>query len=245
MSSSSSSSSSLHLNNTRKRRRQNRGNLPPKKSQKTMEAMSAMHPTHVIVENQDNAKTISIDPNFPLAGQFSNQVYNIVQSYELVTTATSTSTPTFSAYSFSISGLDDSTVLASVFDQYRIRMIEVTAYPGASASLVQTNNSSGVTHIVIDYDDTTALTTVAQALDYQNCMVVPTGNSWKRTFVPHVAIAAYSGAFTSFANDVAPWIDFSSPNVQHYGLKIANTVSSVSASYNLIVRLFIQCKNSR
>jgi hypothetical protein len=244
MSSSSSSSNSLQLTGRKRKRSQNRTSSGRKRL-KTLETDSALHPTHVVVENQDNTKTTPIDPVFPIGGQFSNQVYNIVQSYETTSAATSTTNPTFNTFSFALSNLDDSSALGAVFDQYRIKMIEVTAYPGASGSYVQTNNSGGVTHIVIDYDDASALTTVAAALDYQNCMVVPTGNAWKRTFVPHVALAAYSGAFTSFANFEPVWCDFASPSIAHFGLKIANTASLAVISYNLIVRMHIQCRNLR
>jgi len=35
-----------------------------------------------------------------------------------------------------------------------------------------------------------------------------------------MAVAAFSGAFTSYSNVPAGWIDSASPGVQHYGLKL-------------------------
>lgn len=51
-----------------------------------------------------------------------------------------------------------------------------------------------------------------------------------------MAVAVYSGAFTSFANAPSSWIDSGSPNVQHYGLKAAVTATAAVQTYNLQVR---------
>ena len=49
---------------------------------------------------------------------------------------------------------------------------------------------------------------------------------------PRISTAAYSGAFTSYTNTKAPWIDCNSPTVQHFGMKfgIDATMNNQAAS---------------
>jgi len=72
---------------------------------------------------------------------------------------------------------------------------------------------------VIDYDNGTALTSTAAAREYDNCMILTPAESGERIFIPRMALAAYSGAFTSYANVEPQWIDTASTGVIHYGLK--------------------------
>jgi hypothetical protein len=179
---------------------------------------------------------------FPLRDAWAKKVYNIIQSYEILGVATtSTVAATFSANSFAVSSLDQINSLTAVFDQYRVAMVEITYIP------VELNYglSSGLFTSVIDYDDSAALTTVPQALDYSNSITVGGGAVLRRTFVPHMAMAAYSGAFTSFANEGPKWIDAASTGVQHFGVKTAATITTQVVTYNALVRLWTQWRNVR
>lgn len=190
-----------------------------------------------VLQGQNN-----LDPDFPNVNR-DNQVFNLVQSYEILTAhQTSTSISTFSAFSFTVNNLDQVSALSSVFDQYRICMVEFLLYPALLNTAVL---NEGLMTSVIDYDDAANLTSVASALDYTNALTYPGGVTHRRCFVPHSAAAAYSGAFTSYQNNVKAWIDFGSPSVQHYGIKFASTVTSSVVTYNAVVRLWIQCKNVR
>lgn len=46
---------------------------------------------------------------------------------------------------------------------------------------------------------------------------------------PRTAMAAYSGAFTSYANMSDQWIDLNSTSVQYYGFKLLLPPASVSS----------------
>jgi len=70
-------------------------------------------------------------------------------------------------------------------------------------------------------------------------------DSHYRKFIPHVAVASYSGTFTSFTNEVAPWIDIASPSVQHYGLKTACTPTTAVVQYTARARLSVSFRNVR
>jgi hypothetical protein len=186
-----------------------------------------------------------IDIPFPLAGSLSNRVYDFVQSYEIPAWQTSSAAAnTYVSNSFTFGSLDQVTSLAQVFDQYRIAHIKVVLIPKLEVVDAVANNA-GLFTSVIDYDDTNVLTSIGQALDYQNALTTRGTEVHVRTFVPHVAVASYSGAFTSFANETSPWIDCSSANVQHYGVKTAWTVTSAAMIYDAIVSFHIQLRNVR
>jgi hypothetical protein len=123
-------------------------------------------------------------------------------------------------------------------------MLEISYIPRSNSNTALTSNE-GLFTTVIDYDDATALSTQAQALDYSSALTCEGYLSQRRVFVPHIAVAAYSGTFTSFANEEAPWIDSSSNSVQHYGLKTAWTASTSVCTYDLLIRGWFQFRNVR
>jgi hypothetical protein len=118
--------------------------------------------------------------------------------------------------------------LQALFDQYRIVGVEVLIVPQSNFVAAAATATAGMMHSVVDYDDATPLANEQNALDYQNCLTSSASDGHFRKFVPHAAVAAYSGAFTSFTNVESPWIDAAYPSVQHYGLKVVNTTASVA-----------------
>lgn len=130
---------------------------------------------------------------------------------------TSVSVPTFASQYFTMSNFGGASAFLSVFDQYRFDQIE---------AWVETTSAQGTTSLpeiatCVDLDDANLPTTYQSVADHQQALI---GNGmaaryhkWK----PHRAIAAFSGAFTSYANEPADWCDSASPNIQHYGLKLA------------------------
>jgi hypothetical protein len=151
---------------------------------------------------------------------------------------TSTSVPTFSSITVSLSQFDSASSLVQVFDQYRIMEIEIWITPQTSADV---STRQGQYFSVLDFDDATLLSTTAQALDYPTCVATPQSTGHYRRFAPHVAIAAYGGSvFTSFANQISPWLDTSSSSIPHYGVKIAAGVSNGTIqTFDLTVRALI------
>lgn len=131
-------------------------------------------------------------------------------------TASGTSVPTYN-FTLANSGLGSGS-----FDQYRIEAIRFSILPQNNAVGLVTNAATTLQKVycVIDYDDSTALASVGSALQYNNCITLSPGESLCRLFQPHMAIGAYSGAFTSFANVKPMWVDAASTGVQHYGIKL-------------------------
>jgi hypothetical protein len=131
-------------------------------------------------------------------------------------------TQTVASYYFSLSDLDNYSLLTGVFDQYRIEAVRFIIRPNQNAIGLFTNSTTSVVplYCVIDYDNATNLSTAALARSYDTCMIIAPGESACRTFKPRMAVAAYSSTFVSFANEAPQWIDCASPNVQHFGIKL-------------------------
>jgi len=175
-----------------------------------------------------------------------NAVFRVVQSYETPGFAVSSAAlTTYTASIFTVNFLDQITSLTAVFDQYKIEMVEVWLTPRCGVVIDNATANMGTFHTVIDYDDNNVLTTIGQALDYANVVVSSGCVGHYRRFVPHIAVAAYSGTFTSFANETAPWIDAASPTVAHYGMKTAWTTTDIVYTYDLQVRIHTAWRNVR
>jgi hypothetical protein len=166
------------------------------------------------------------------------------QSYEALSAfSSSSSLNQFLSYTFSFGAIDQSASLANVFDQYRITEVEFWLMPRILGVL--TTSYGGILSTVIDLDDSTVLTQPNQAGDYSSCVTTESSQGHYRRFVPHAAIAAYSGAFSSFANQPSPWCDTSSPSVVHYGIKATLTVHSTQVIYDINTRLHLEFRSVR
>lgn len=175
-----------------------------------------------------------------------NQVHRIVRSVDLgLITATNVAASVFASLNFTLSQIDDVASLKGVWDQYRIDLIEVWLFVVSSGS---TSSALPCTpwYTVVDYDDSTALTTVGQALDYENCQMSILSAGQYRRFKPHMAVAAYQGAFTGYTNLAGQWIDAAYDTVQHYGVKIAAEATALGA-LNIYgkARFHVSFRNSR
>lgn len=141
---------------------------------------------------------------------------------------------------------------AAVFDQYKITKIEAWLLPrnpggtGAGASNVNAINR-GLLYTAIDYDAGTVPTTSAQIEQYENCVVNEPIQGVYRSFRPHIAQGAWNGSsLTNAVNTVAPWLDCSNTNTQHFSLiALMSASDSVAdgATYDMVHRMHIEFKN--
>jgi hypothetical protein len=165
--------------------------------------------------------------------------------------STLTATPTAVAalslnYSLAQTGLSSS----GQWDQYKILAIRVTISPDQTAIGLFTNSTTSYTplYCVIDYDDSSSLSTVAQAEGYSNCLSLGAGESCERTFRPRMAVAAYTGTFVGFANMADQWIDSANNAILHYGLKMivpgATAAQTLLPSWQISTEYFIAFRKS-
>jgi hypothetical protein len=146
--------------------------------------------------------------------------------------------------------LTDSGISSGPFDQYRINCVRFTIAPQNNAIGLVTNSTTALVplYFVIDYDDATALSTEADALQYNNVVVLNPGESANRLFRPKMAVAAYTGTFTGYANMEPQWLDAASPTIQHYGVKVlipgATAAQTLLQSWDVTIEYWIDFRNA-
>jgi hypothetical protein len=152
---------------------------------------------------------------------------------------TNTVTPVYQGYYIVLSNFSQYNEYLSLFDQYRVdwadAWLEPTAAMGTTvfAPLATT----------VDLDDANVPTAYAQVAAHPHALVGMGASGRHHSWKPHVAVAAYSGAFSSFANQASEWCDSASPGIQHYGFKVAAFPTPVAIPYTLSIRLICSFKN--
>ncbi len=151
------------------------------------------------------------------------------------------------AYTFQLSDLPSYTEFTALFDQYKFSEVEIRFLPVATVSSGLATAVSTQLYSTVDFDDGTA-GSVSALQQYETCQVTPATQELTVRLAPRVALAAYAGAFTSYAN-VSSWLDVGSPSVQHYGFKVAcNTENIVGATpqiWKVVCRYTIDFKSAR
>lgn len=198
-----------------------------------------------IVEGADGTTWNLNSESFPFTRSMPllNHVHRYRQQVESGTVlTTSTTLSSFGYWAFSLSLLSQASTFSSMFDQYRVELIELWVTPNSQTGDVGMNSKYCT---VVDVDDSTLYTNYNDALECESCVTSNLNDAQYRRWVPHVAVAAYSGAFTSYMNVEAPWIDVGSPSVLHYGVKLAAQVSAVSHSISANARITLAFRNVR
>lgn len=141
--------------------------------------------------------------------------------------ATSSVAPTFGSVAVQLSMFADFATYTSLFDQYRILEVEAWFTPFAA----QGATVFGTQTYAVDLDDVNVPVTIASVAEAQSSVISDGGSGTYIRWCPHMAVALFSGAFTSYGNEPAGWIDSASPNVQHFGVKAAYGTTNSSVSY--------------
>jgi hypothetical protein len=151
--------------------------------------------------------------------------------------STSVTVPIYGAAFFTLSNFSAATQLTAVFDQYRFKQIEVWLEPAAA----QGTTVFAPIATAIDLDDANTPTSFGIVSDKPGAIVSQGGAGHYHKWYPHIAVATYSGTFTSYSNEPALWLDCASPAVQHFGFKFAAmTTSTAVIPYVLTVRAILQ-----
>lgn len=147
---------------------------------------------------------------------------NVFRTHSTVVLSTVTGSVTIDTnvpYSFTLNALPNATDLVKVYDEYRIDSVKMTFYPYINRTGVGTTVGNPIALTTLDFDDDNAFN-VADLEQYENCKVHDSRTAFSRTVIPAFAVAAYSGAFTSYAQKRG-WVDCGSPSVKHYGIKVS------------------------
>lgn len=166
----------------------------------------------------------------------------------------------FCSFYFKVSDLPQWASFSGLYDQYRLSKVVLRITPnlsgqgyivsGAGGAATVAGGVSGNLYIVVDHDDANLPTTVQEIREYAK---VKEYNALMHTkpirivIRPRIATAAYSGAFTSYKNDAATWIDNGSPDVQHYGCKFAieGSEAGIQQKWRIDATYYVQFKNVR
>lgn len=143
--------------------------------------------------------------------------------------------PTYSSSVISLNQFTAPSTLLTVFDQYRFEQVEAWIEcdaPNGTAAPPELYSA-------VDLDDGNAPTSLAKVQDHQGAIISGGLAGHYHKWKPHVAVAAFSGAFTSYANEPAMWIDAASPGVEHYALKLATLSKGGSFSYTVVLRAVV------
>jgi hypothetical protein len=133
-------------------------------------------------------------------------------------------TPLFGAVGFSLVDLPQSGTWTSAFDQYRIDYVHFRVRSRNTALNVA--NLSGTTEavpqltFVVDYDDATALASIAALQNYDNSHEFEANDSFDIVLRPCCTPAIFSGgAFTGYGTKRGQWLDCANNAIPHYGVK--------------------------
>jgi hypothetical protein len=191
--------------------------------------------------------SLTTAPNF-IKPMPDNMVYSFVQYIPDVLYTQTYPALYNTALNYQLASLDQVNTYTALFDQYRIDEVQVTLRPTFNVGIQGLGTPSPIIYTVIDYDDSSALGTIAAFRQYNNCTETQF-ETVVRSFKPHAAMAAYTGTFVGFANEESPWLDCSSTTIQHYGYKfaIAPPPSSTTSLYSvaLTTRMKISFRNVR
>jgi hypothetical protein len=179
-------------------------------------------------------------PSFP------GNVYDTIQTFtNQAQITTSTSMSSFGIISITASSFPNFSSCAAAFDQYRILQLEILLEPWLTENNAAATNPGQIT-TVIDYDDQSVPSSIATLNSYANAIVSNGTQKSRRCFKPRIAVAAYAGAFTSYANlPSSTWIDCASSSVQYYGEKFGMTATTAIENINLVVRAHFQFRCGR
>jgi hypothetical protein len=190
-------------------------------------------------------RTVENGPPLPLASNDLEQLV-VTRMFDQGTLTSSTIADSFAQFTVGLSSLPNPTEFSTLFDQYRISRVEFSFWPLQTEAVNSTTAATSGIVTVVDYDDSALLATIAAAFQYPNAVWHSAYKPFTLSFKPHLALAAYSGAFTSYANVKDQWIDVASSGVIHYGLKIAVPQSvGIAQSWRVIGKALIELKNIR
>jgi len=148
------------------------------------------------------------------------------------------------AFYYQITTLPNFASFSTIFDQYRIRQIELWLIPRRSIVSSSAGANPGLLCSAIDLDDAGAVS-FSSLQEYESAIVSHSIDGHYRKFVPHCAITAYAGGFANFINEPSPWIDVNSSGVEHYGCKFAITRTSDVVDFDLRIRIDVEFKTVR
>lgn len=158
------------------------------------------------------------------------------------------------ALAFSLQDVGQVATLTALFDQYRFDKVEIRLVPASSSvetfNVASPNNSVPSIYAVLDFDDSTALASLAAAQQYDNVQITRYGEGLSITVLPSNTPALYaSGGFSGYEVQRADWVDCANTAVGHYGVKGIITeltaLSTSTAVWYIYAKYYLSFRNTR
>ena len=165
------------------------------------------------------------------------------------------SSPYLQGFDFSLNDLPNYSEFTALYDSYKICAVKVWFVPGCTTGNIdvstgapvsaQINFASARCFSAIDYNDSSAPSTINEIREYANCKMSPMVKGHKRYFKPRQIDS--SNAYNLPRNI---WVDSSVPNRVYYGLKFGIDFNS----YNFLTTtqigkleacIYFKCKSVR
>lgn len=154
-------------------------------------------------------------------------------------------TNTYQGYYFDLSQVPNNNEFTDLYDQYKINAVKITFLPSQtmSNSLSSVNNAQGYVRFfsAIDYNDSSAPTSIDELRQYQSCKYTTVYRKHTRYIRPKVTDR---GSTYTPGN---PWINTTAPTQQYFGLKVAvepiDSTGVTSMIFTVEVKFYMSFKN--
>lgn len=162
-----------------------------------------------------------------------------------INTATST---TFGAYAFSLAQLPDYTEFTNLYDQFRINKVLVKLVPNVNSAEAGATQRLPQVHSVLDYNDSTAPTTLDELVQYNNYRMTMGSRIHTRKLTPAFLDNVFeTSSVTRGSNpNFKKWLSTSNATaIPHHGMKwaIGSTASASAITYTPYITFYISCKS--
>jgi len=172
-----------------------------------------------------------------------NSIYNTTECYAASIT-TSTTLESFVPIAPTLSNIGNSAQYVGLFDSYRIVGVRVRFLQASPVINTTTGQNFPNIYTAIDYNDSNSVSAIS-IMQYDTYKPSSTIAYFERSFVPRVALSAYSGATASAsATKGGQWLSTAFATVTHYGLKIVVEANPSVAVLRAIVELRMQFRNT-
>jgi len=223
--------------------------MPKSKVKRAQRAMNRKNKTGNVV-NKNVPTTVVWNivsqhmPNVTRNTASDNVIHDVWQTAEVGNLFTSSSGgETNFARGFTINDIQGVSSWLAVYDQYRIREVEIWLQPVSSTTSVPpVDNFRWLS--VVDYDDNVSPSFNA-LLQYSNVTDSSRYEAVYRRFRPHVGLSVGTSSSSVVAANVpSVWIDSGQTGPIHYGFKCSMTSTSTTTVITMRLRFHLQFRNN-
>lgn len=163
-------------------------------------------------------------------------------------TANQLAVDTFGNYYASLNQVPTVSDFTGLYDQFRINAVKFTLIPRGNSSDITPTGTSAAQSVgvfsVIDYDDDTNLTSISQAMQYQNCKMTRSHQVHSRYFKPRIESTVTTNTGTAAALNTRGWLDVAAgADVKHFGIKfILQQAPNAVQTFDLKVDYYLAFK---